>query len=210
MPHDDFAVEPIKGLPEMPPEGEVILWQGRPNWWALSKESLNLYWVLGYFVLLAAWRFLSLSDLMPLGRAFAASVPFLFLGGFGGRSAYADRFYSSTSHGLHDHKPTGGDADRRGINRDAEFAIYANRQCHACAAPRWCWHHCFGINGRVKAVLSGVLAACARLVYRQTPTLFAVYFQSSGGGRYFGQSCKIARQLGAIAGSFAGLKRAAG
>ena len=80
MPHDDFAVEPIKGLPEMPPEGEVILWQGRPNWWALSKESLNLYWVLGYFVLLAAWRFLSLSDLMPLGRAFAASVPFLFLG----------------------------------------------------------------------------------------------------------------------------------
>ena len=98
----------------------------------------------------------------------------------------------------------------RGINRDAEFAIYANRQCHACAAQRWCWQHCFGINGRVKAVLSGVLAACARLVYRQTPTLFAVYFQSSGGGRYFGQSCKIARQLGAIAGSFAGLKRAAG
>ena len=74
MHHDDFEAEPIKGLPEMPPEGEVILWQGRPNWWTLSKESLNLYWVLGYFVLLAAWRFLSLSDLMPLGRAIEMST----------------------------------------------------------------------------------------------------------------------------------------
>jgi hypothetical protein len=31
MPHDDFAFEPVKGLPELPPEGEHLLWQGRPN-----------------------------------------------------------------------------------------------------------------------------------------------------------------------------------
>lgn len=80
MSHDDFEIEPVKGLPETPPEGEVILWQGKPNWWALSKESLNLYWVAGYFVFLAAWRFAAVVDLMPLGEAIGASVPFLILG----------------------------------------------------------------------------------------------------------------------------------
>ncbi|MEO0720506.1 MAG: PH domain-containing protein, partial [Pseudomonadota bacterium] len=28
MPHDDFEIEPVSGLPEAPPEGEHILWQG--------------------------------------------------------------------------------------------------------------------------------------------------------------------------------------
>lgn len=81
MSHDDFEIEPVKGLPETPPEGEVILWQGKPNWWALSKESLNLFWVAAYFVFLAAWRFTAVVDLMPLGEAIGASVPFLILGG---------------------------------------------------------------------------------------------------------------------------------
>ncbi|MCF6446009.1 photosynthetic complex putative assembly protein PuhB [Nereida sp. MMG025] len=78
--HDDFAVEPIKGLPELPPEGEEILWQGRPNWWALAKESLSLKWVAAYFVFLALWRFVAVMDLMPLSRAIQTSVPFLVLG----------------------------------------------------------------------------------------------------------------------------------
>ena len=80
MSQDDFEIEPVKGLPETPPQGEVILWQGKPNWWALSKESLNLYWVAAYFVFLAAWRFTAVVDLMPLGEAIGASVPFLILG----------------------------------------------------------------------------------------------------------------------------------
>lgn len=80
MPHDDFQVEPVKGLPETPPEGEVILWQGKPDWWALSRESLNLLWIAGYFVFLAVWRFVAVVDLMPLGQAIWASVPFLILG----------------------------------------------------------------------------------------------------------------------------------
>ena len=54
--HDDFATEPVKGLPERPPEGEDILWQGRPKTWALARDALALYWVAGYFVLLAGWR----------------------------------------------------------------------------------------------------------------------------------------------------------
>ena len=79
--HDDFAVEPVKGLPETPPEGEHILWQGRPNWWALTRESLNLLWVAGYFVILALWRFGTLMDQVSLSSAFAASFPFIILGG---------------------------------------------------------------------------------------------------------------------------------
>ena len=54
--HDDFAVEPIKGLPEVPPKGEQILWQGQPDWWALTKASLGFWWVMGYFAFLALWR----------------------------------------------------------------------------------------------------------------------------------------------------------
>ncbi|NSX53455.1 photosynthetic complex putative assembly protein PuhB [Parasulfitobacter algicola] len=80
MPHDDFAFEPVKGLPERPPQDEEILWQGSPNWWALAKESLSLKWVAGYFIFLALWRFVVVVDIMPLGRAIQTSVPFLVLG----------------------------------------------------------------------------------------------------------------------------------
>ena len=80
MSHDDFAFEPVKGLPERPPEGEQILWQGRPDWWALTKDALNLKWVMLYFVVLALWRFGSLVDQVGAARAFAAAVPFLILG----------------------------------------------------------------------------------------------------------------------------------
>ncbi|WP_299849916.1 photosynthetic complex putative assembly protein PuhB [uncultured Roseovarius sp.] len=80
MSHDDFAIEPVKGLPEPPPEGEEILWQGRPNWWALTREALNLYWVAGYFVFLAVWRFITLVDQAGVITAFAASSPFLIMG----------------------------------------------------------------------------------------------------------------------------------
>ncbi|MFL4472208.1 photosynthetic complex putative assembly protein PuhB [Tateyamaria armeniaca] len=80
MPHDDFEIEPVKGLPERPPEGEEILWQGRPSTFALARESLNLYWVIGYFGLLAVWRFVTVVDLMPIGQALAATLPLIVLG----------------------------------------------------------------------------------------------------------------------------------
>ncbi|MFD1342163.1 photosynthetic complex putative assembly protein PuhB [Litorisediminicola beolgyonensis] len=79
--HDDFAVEPVRGLPEAPPEGERILWQGRPDAWALSKEALSLPWIAGYFALLALWRFGTVVDVMPFGQALGSAVPFLLLSG---------------------------------------------------------------------------------------------------------------------------------
>ena len=84
MSEDDFAVEPIEGLPELLPKGEVILWQGRPNWLQLTIESLNLWWIIGYFGLLATWRFLTVIDYMPLGTAISVIIPFLFIAAFAG------------------------------------------------------------------------------------------------------------------------------
>jgi len=53
--HDDFALEPIPGLPEVPPEGERILWQGSPRWWSLSRQTFKLAWIAAYFGVLALW-----------------------------------------------------------------------------------------------------------------------------------------------------------
>lgn len=80
MPHDDFEIEPVPGLPERPPEGEQILWQGKPDWWVLAKESLSFWWVAGYFAVLTLWRFGTVVDLMPIGQAIGASMPFVLMG----------------------------------------------------------------------------------------------------------------------------------
>lgn len=80
MSHDDFAVEPVRGLPEKPPSGEIILWQGRPDTWALARESMGLVWIAGYFVLLAVWRVGASSADMPFAEALPLALPFLVLG----------------------------------------------------------------------------------------------------------------------------------
>jgi len=55
--HDDYAVEPVWGLPEELPDGERILWQGAPNWWGLAKDVFHVRMIAGYFVLLMLWRY---------------------------------------------------------------------------------------------------------------------------------------------------------
>ncbi|NDI13080.1 MAG: PH domain-containing protein [Rhodobacteraceae bacterium] len=79
MSHDDFAAEPINGLPELPPRGEVILWQGRPNWFRLTVESLNLWWVIAYFAVLTAWRFITVIDVLSFERAIIMTLPFVIM-----------------------------------------------------------------------------------------------------------------------------------
>ena len=60
--HDDFAMEPIQGLPERPPLGEEILWQGRPATLALARDAFKVTWVAGYFVALALWRVVAVAE----------------------------------------------------------------------------------------------------------------------------------------------------
>lgn len=54
--HDDFASEPVPGLPARPPLGEEVLWQGQPNSFALARDAYKITWIAVYFVILAVWR----------------------------------------------------------------------------------------------------------------------------------------------------------
>lgn len=61
MKEHDF--EPIPGLPERPPEGEQILWQGKPAWWSFTKRALHVRKVATYFLLVGIWfAYTSLRD----------------------------------------------------------------------------------------------------------------------------------------------------
>ena len=71
---------PEAGLPEKLPEGEIILWQGRPDGWALTRDALNLNWVLGYFALIALWRAVSLTDQLTLAQGLLAALPLMVIG----------------------------------------------------------------------------------------------------------------------------------
>lgn len=77
---DDFAFEPVPGLPERPPEGETILWQGRPAVLPLAREAMGLYWVAAYFVALTLWKAGAAAADQPLGLAIAIGLPYLALG----------------------------------------------------------------------------------------------------------------------------------
>lgn len=70
--HDDFAFEPIRGLPELPPEGERILWQGAPDWRGLAWRAFHVREVAIYFAaLIAAQPVLA----MLAGTSVAATAP---------------------------------------------------------------------------------------------------------------------------------------
>jgi hypothetical protein len=49
-------IEPIPGLPHELPEGERIVWQGRPEWKALARHTFKLRWLGAYFAIFAAAR----------------------------------------------------------------------------------------------------------------------------------------------------------
>jgi hypothetical protein len=54
--HDDFAFEPIRGLPDHLPKGERLLWQGAPDWRLLAIQAFHVRKVAIYFALIAAWQ----------------------------------------------------------------------------------------------------------------------------------------------------------
>ncbi len=79
MSHDDFAFEPVPGLPERPPAGERVLWQGRPDTWTLAREAFRIHWITGYFVVIVAWRAGVGAAEAGLAGAFAFGLPYLGL-----------------------------------------------------------------------------------------------------------------------------------
>lgn len=78
---DDFAFEPIRGLPERPPQGERILWQGSPDWRALAWRAFHIREVAFYFAaLVAAQPLLALLD-GGASRATLAGMGWIALAG---------------------------------------------------------------------------------------------------------------------------------
>ena len=71
-------LEPVRGLPEELPEGETILWQGSPRWWALCRRAFHVDLVLAYFVALAIWRVLVPGDGEAPGLVAGVSLTLLF------------------------------------------------------------------------------------------------------------------------------------
>lgn len=53
---DDFAFEPVRGLPAPLPAGERILWRGGPDWRRLAVTAFHIRAVAIYFALVAAWN----------------------------------------------------------------------------------------------------------------------------------------------------------
>lgn len=56
---DDYDVEPIPGLPALPPKGETILWQGKPDWHSFAMSALHVRMVFAWFGLIGAFRLAS-------------------------------------------------------------------------------------------------------------------------------------------------------
>jgi hypothetical protein len=56
MSHDDFAFEPVPGLPATLPAGESLLWQGVPRWVPMAVRSYHVRKIAVYFAILALCR----------------------------------------------------------------------------------------------------------------------------------------------------------
>ena len=52
----EHEVEPQRGLPELLPADEKILWQGSPDWQAMARRAFHLRQVAVYFALMLALR----------------------------------------------------------------------------------------------------------------------------------------------------------
>ena len=64
----EHEIEPLPGLPGVPPVGEVILWQGRPSSALVARHLLKIRWIVGYFLVLAGWALLAgMNDGQPAG-----------------------------------------------------------------------------------------------------------------------------------------------
>jgi hypothetical protein len=79
--HDDFDLEPVRGLPARLPPGEALLWQGTPDWRSLAVRALHVRKVAVYFAVLAAWAGASAwSDGGTAGAALVAAGTQIALG----------------------------------------------------------------------------------------------------------------------------------
>jgi Bacterial PH domain len=57
--HGEFETEPVRGLPELLPADEQMLWQGSPDWRSLALRAFHARKVAIYFGAMLVWRIAS-------------------------------------------------------------------------------------------------------------------------------------------------------
>ncbi len=73
-------VRPLRGLPEALPVGERLLWQGAPDWRALSRRAFHTRKVAVYFAILIAWRaVIAMDDGQSVTGVIGAALPLVVL-----------------------------------------------------------------------------------------------------------------------------------
>lgn len=76
----EYDVEPIAGLPALPPRGEHVLWRGAPDARSVALRTFHLRGIGIYFGVLATWRVMGiLYDGGSLSDAAAAVATFAVL-----------------------------------------------------------------------------------------------------------------------------------
>ena len=80
--HDDFAFEPVPGLPELLPEGEQMLWQGKPGWTGMASHVFHTKPLALYCAILLGWVVVSgaMAGFGALGVIQSLAIPLLLVG----------------------------------------------------------------------------------------------------------------------------------
>jgi hypothetical protein len=80
--HDDFAFEPIPGLPEHLPEEESILWQGKPDWMGIANHVLHAKPLALYCAIVIGWVVISgaSNGLSALSVLQSLAIPLVLVG----------------------------------------------------------------------------------------------------------------------------------
>ncbi len=127
MSHDDFAFEPIPGLPGTPPRGETLLWQGRPTHggWRSRRTACGGSWVVCRADPVARFRGgiaggaaggLGLWHPLPPARRATGLIIWLLA------------FAQARAHALHSYHPPRRHAHRRGAVGHVQRALRAGHR----------------------------------------------------------------------------------
>jgi hypothetical protein len=74
----EHGYELVPGLPERLPEGETILWQGRPAWFPFARRAFWLRGLAIYFGLLLAWQVVTgVQEGLGLGGIVVGAAPLM-------------------------------------------------------------------------------------------------------------------------------------
>lgn len=79
----DFDFEPVPGLPADLPQGESIVWQGRPDAMRLAREAFKINWMLSYMLAIVVWRSGGAYATGGAGLMIATTLPYLVLTAMG-------------------------------------------------------------------------------------------------------------------------------